>query len=583
MRQTASLFGNDIREALHLEQAWEKSEQLPSYLPFFVGSELIGHIHNNSNQLIVGRRGTGKTHLLGAFSEHIGIKCPSELAILISIMELGQTPPLPYTESPEFAAKRMARDKFEQFLRAFYYKLLNQVTMFAQNKLRPHIEERKWKQLHKEIDDRLLLLMEAIELGREYSVSKTRRHIRRDTFKTKKGLGAEADVCLKNILPSVDAKVSLGGHSDRAGEENVETTMESIIAVDLHDVRDLLSRLIECLGLGTLYILIDEWMEIDKNTPSSIQANFAQLLKMTFFNHSHISVKIASVWHETTLYSKGDLAQSQGLQLGQDIQMGPDLDSAFFSSEDAVFSFCKNTLFKRLSHASETLKCLEVDGEINDVFITEIFDNRPNFRAFLAATHGIPRDMMKIFFKCSLRIRCNFNEDCIDFHLISAVAMDAYKTIKRKSIDPGSTAQMMLNRIDKYLEETGRRLFLIENSQVKTCGHLRELVDDEIIHRIPSSMTPRCVRNTHKAFHIDYGNMVDWITSKRGDISEILNHSVVPCFAMDFDSTFQSYVLDAVAVAKDRITCSHCGNGFMIDNPVYKKAKICPRCATETE
>jgi len=139
----------------------------------------------------------------------------------------------------------------------------------------------------------------------------------------------------------------------------------------------------------------------------------------------------------------------------------------------------------------------------------------------------------------------------------------------------------MLNMIDDYLEKTSRRLFLVENSQVKACPHLRELVDDEIIHQIPSSMTPRCIRNTHKAFHIDFGNVVDWIDTKRKEIKEILDHSIVPHFPDDFDSIYSDYVLNAVSVAEDHITCSKCGFGFIKHNPVYNKAGICPRCAEE--
>ena len=43
-----------------------------------------------------------------------------------------------------------------------------------------------------------------------------------------------------------------------------------------------------------------------RNTPSEIQPHFAQLLKILFFNNKHFAVKIASVWHQTTLYDKAD-------------------------------------------------------------------------------------------------------------------------------------------------------------------------------------------------------------------------------------------------------------------------------------
>jgi DNA replication protein DnaC len=68
-RKTRSLYGDLIRDALLHEQPWLKSEDLPEFKRFYVNNDLIEAIHNNGNHLIVGRRGTGKTHLLGSFVE----------------------------------------------------------------------------------------------------------------------------------------------------------------------------------------------------------------------------------------------------------------------------------------------------------------------------------------------------------------------------------------------------------------------------------------------------------------------------------------------------------------------------------
>jgi len=430
MRQSPSLYGVLLKKALHLEQVWEKAEQVPPslLLPFFVGTELFSQIHNNSPQLIVGRRGTGKTHFLGAFSQYVWTECPSEIPIIISITDLGQTPPLPYTESSDFIAKRMAREKFEQFLRLLLNRLIVLASQHCEIRLKPGMQKREWETLQQKVDNQLLRLMEAIELGREYHIAKKRHHSITRKQELETGKGAEIELGLMRLQPHLDARLSRGKRSKSTDDDEMETTIDSIIGVDLHDVREIISNLIELLKINTIYILIDEWMEIDKNTPSSVQAYFAQLLKITFLNHPHNSVKIGSIWHETTLYSRGDIARSQGLQLGHDIQMGPDLDTAFLSAEEDIWRFCKELLFRRLSHVSPELRSLRTDGEIDNIFITELFDNKSNFKAFIAASHGIPRDIMKIFHKCSLRIKSDFSKDCIDYTLISNVAKDIYKT-----------------------------------------------------------------------------------------------------------------------------------------------------------
>ncbi len=165
---------------------------------------------------------------------------------------------------------------------------------------------------------------------------------------------------------------------------------------------------------------------------------------------------------------------------------------------------------------------------IDDRLIVELFDNKINFKAFIAASHGIPRDLMSIFQKCSLRIRRDFKNSCIDYKLISDVSKDIYRMQKRKAIDPSSISQKLLNLINSYLEDTGRRLFLVDHSNIISLTPLRKLVDEGLIHPIPSAVTHRRIRETYRAYHIDYGNFADWIETEQKDIKSLLaRHSAI--------------------------------------------------------
>ena len=213
--------------------------------------------------------------------------------------------------------------------------------------------------------------------------------------------------------------------------------------------------------MNVLYILIDEWMELDKKTPSGIQPLFAQLLKTTFFNSKKIAVKIATIWHQTTLYDKDDMERSKGIQVKHDIARDIDLDTAFLTSNEEVIDFCKSLLYKRLSYKCKDLEALCRDDNIDDIFITELFDNVNNFKAYITASHGLPRDMMDLFRKCSLKINSNFEVYCISHHLVFSISKHIYKTDKRKNIDPVSIPHKLLSVINKYMERTGNRLFIV--------------------------------------------------------------------------------------------------------------------------
>jgi len=334
--------------------------------------------------------------------------------------------------------------------------------------------------------------------------------------------------------------------------------------------------------------LIDEWMELDKRTPSGIQPVFAQLLKKTFFNSKSISTKIASVWHQTSLYDRNVMEKSKGVELKHDIMRSVDLDTAFLTKEEDVFNFCKELLFKRLLYACEVagitpdksiVPMMNGNGGVYDIFINELFDNKQNFKAFIISSHSIPRDIMNTFHLASLKIKRDFESYCIDHNLVYQVAKQAYKTDKRKTILPNSDAQKLLQLINEYMNKSNQRIFLIENSQVPASIALQKLIDEELIHQVPSAVTHRAICDTHKTYLVDFGNYVDFIETRKSDITLLLNESVIASFPDDFEENILGYVIDISFIESEYIKCPLCTRSFAIDQPVYVNANMCMYCA----
>lgn len=576
-RKTKSLYGASICESLTHEMPYLKSEELPSYRPFYVDFSMLDELHNNSNQLVIGRRGTGKTHLLGTFNELIRDEFPTELSVMISIMEACPiTPPGHDTESKEFSRKRLAKAKFKGFLRVFFGKLLAICDRRIKTMLAAGIERSKCD----DANTLLTRLLEEIELGSAHKTKATFREHATEKIVAEHNLSGKAGISVGGAA----SKISLEGGVGRGQKENSvterNTDIEGILSVDLYEIRKLVHELLDALGIETLYILIDEWMELEKETPSNIQPIFAQYLKTTFFNSRQIAIKIASVWHQTTLYDRDDMERSHGIQLKHDIIPSIDLDTAFITANEEVWQFCKSLLFKRLAFICEDIRCLELsDGEIDNIFVTELFDNEDNFKAFITATHGIPRDIMQLFQKCSLKIKRNFEKRCISHKLVFTMSKETYNKIKRKNIDPTSTAQTLLSAVNRHMEAVGSRIFLVENGQSGKSKALRKLVDEELVHQIPSSVTPRAIRDTHKVYIVDFGNYVDWITTKSTDLSSLLAESVLAKFPDDFGDRYKDFVIDVSATEVDILNCLACRKKVEKTHPVFVKAGICPQCA----
>lgn len=579
-RRTPSLFGRDLKNSLGLEQVKLKSEDLDNYSDFFVDNGLLDRLRTNENQLIIGRRGTGKTHLLGAFHESVHDKKEywNCVSIFISIMEVRrQTPPVVDDDSSATHKARIAaKDLFSSFLRLFFDRFLNVVDF----KLK-EIERTNHASISKPILDNtfnhLLHLLSEIENGSAYESErkKVERITRNQKGKTAAGAGAALEV--SGLKAKASGSLNIGKEGESATHKEAITEINSVYQIDLQKVRELTLTILGELGIDTMFLLIDEWMELEKRTPSQIQPHFAQLLKATFFNTGIVSVKIASVWHQTSLYSKDDLARSEGIQTAHDISFDINLDTAFLTREEDVSRFCKELLFRRVSHVCPKIKRMQTKDGIDDTFVSELFDNSSNFKVFISASHGIPRDLMNIFQKSTLKISRDFEKKCIDIPLVSEVSSNIYKAEKRKRIDPSSMAQKLLTFLNEYMSKNDRRMFFVKNEQA---GYrtLQKLVDEEMIHQIPSSSVHRDITDKYKVFTIDFGNYADLLDSRNQPLEKLLDEFIVPDFSNSVLDDYRSFIVDVAPFEVVLEKCEACGYGYPTNHPVVKKQRACPKC-----
>lgn len=127
-RKNPSLYGARFKKRLLDEVVWFRSEKLPNYSEFYVDNDHITRIDNNGDHLISGRRGTGKTHLLGVFHELIQSRS-NEVSVFVSLTDIGYQSH-EYFESQDTNSKnrRVARQVFSAFLHDFFDKLLDSVS-----------------------------------------------------------------------------------------------------------------------------------------------------------------------------------------------------------------------------------------------------------------------------------------------------------------------------------------------------------------------------------------------------------------------------------------------------------------------
>lgn len=584
-RITESKHGASLKLAIKGERPWLKSEDLPSFRRFYVNESVLETIHNNSNHLIVGRRGTGKTHLLGTFREYINDDCDTELAIGVSILDAAHnqsSPPASGNENLAFENKKAAATVFTGFLRMLAKELERSVDK-KKECYKKKLHFLKYRKINKEGKNLISKLFYEINFGSSPQKAKSTEQILSvDGTSQNILMKGGVNTSIKPIEAKAEGSASVTGESESEKSRIITKQLEQHLYTDLYKIKNIILEILNLLEIELLFILIDEWMELDKRRPSGIQPLFAQLLKKSFFNEKRFSVKIASVWHLTTLYDKDHLERSKGVQLHHDIQCAVDLDTIFFTSESKVCNFFKELLFKRLVYLHKDLSSLEKNGLVQDKFIDEVFDGMENFKALILASHGIPRDFMHIFLTCANEIKGEFETNCINKEIIFNVTADHYKRIKRKNIDSASVAQKLLEEINSYMNSTGRRYFIVKNNAALESLSLKKLVDEELIHQIPSAVTPRTIRDKFKAFYIDLGNYIDWARENNTNRLQEQTLSIIPEFPEDIsDENASRYEIKPIYEDKGMVVCTNILCGYIFDsiNPVYKKFSSCPSCA----
>lgn len=108
-----------------------------------------------------------------------------------------------------------------------------------------------------------------------------------------------------------------------------------------------LKGLIEVVGLAQVGLYIDEWSEV----PLELQPLLADAIRKIILTNPKISVKIAAIEHRTNLISPREGNQYVGFELGADIPTGLNLDDflVFDNDQDRAVDFFKTLLFKHVS------------------------------------------------------------------------------------------------------------------------------------------------------------------------------------------------------------------------------------------
>ncbi len=379
----------------------DRAEELADPSGTYVGTAFLGMLLNKRNQVIFGRRGTGKTHLLRRLQDELVARL-GELGVVPAYVD-GAT--LGGSVSPSSDPAAIALGLYAELMRD----TVGELARFIDAGLQPGRWERffpgaRREQLGQVRDtvarlDRLLAagqvrMLPMGEAQAEYedldeAVSRQRvaaggnaAAALSDTRTLGIKLGASAEKELRKSAPQVSTR-----------------TVAGQTYLPFAEVTGLIRQLLATLGDASLAILVDEWSSLGD---ADVQPLLAQLLRLTA--QGGICVKLACLPGRTKLFRAGEGGRNPvGLELGDDITADVDLDSVVFADNDIaqLARFFMALLQHHLAPAVPAAGQATLE-EFTRYVLTRRMADEHVLAELCQVSSAVPRDFINVFRQASI-------------------------------------------------------------------------------------------------------------------------------------------------------------------------------------
>jgi hypothetical protein len=551
-----------------------RSENQRDYQDLFVDLKQLPFLDTPDWQVVFGRRGTGKTFLLKLLQEESEARVRTDrvLAIYVSAQDCRTSPTGRTVDDRTYAV-----GYFQTFIDLVVTRLTDHVEELLG---KPGVLETvlgSQRRRKEEIEDLLLELLTLSQVGAPVaafdSVTHSQSESASEDHAARAAIGADARLLPAGVAAA--AKASAARRFSRSASERSAVQREGPAVPRYALVRERLVELVGKLALARIDILLDEWSVLDPTAATSIQPEFADLLKRTFAGTPHLSIKIATNRYQTRFSNRGAGGSYRGLELDADIFEATNLDRALLDHDDLV-SFYEELLYKRLVYQQPQLEVFDPEraGRPDEQFIRSIFRTRDSFEELVKGAQGIPRDFILLF--NSLAQHAGYSVNPLWRGSFVRNRIRDKSVGGQAEIEYQSEASQLLSRcIREVITRTNARTFVIRRADVQRHGAaLDELLEKRLIHEYPRSELPGDVRSAYNGYLLDYGTWLDWARTVQRDPSA--TDELLPRIST---ANIGKYTIDTAPIAtSERLTCPHCGHVFEPSARSYQVRGLCPEC-----
>lgn len=452
-------------------------------------------LDSTNNQLLYGRRGTGKTHALRYF---LDIRNRAgDIAIYVDCQNIGSNQSI-YEDKSLTLAERATR------------LLIDVCTTVHSGLLEAFTDpQRGW-----DLSSVAPILDKFVDAVSEVKVVGT---LEEETQDKRSAVNVEKDGLTASLTGSqFSLNATLAGESTSSQSQEGRTKQAGVPTawIKFGFLNQTVREISQFIAPRRLWVLIDEWSTV----PLDLQPYLADLLRRTFFTSEHVSVKIAAIEHRSTFRLDRDQQSYIGFEVGADISPAVNLDDylVFDNNSDRAELFFR-TLIE--NHVRVLAKEMDIAGQLNSSdFIGSAFTQTNVFLEFVKASEGVPRDAMHLLAQVAQKA----NEDAISMPMLRTAALTFFHTDKYSAIQSNPSNRKLLDWIrDEVIGTRRTRAFLLPvGTQDET---INRLFDRRALH-----IKNRSMSSAHRpgerfvVYQLDYGCYADLMNTDKAPMGYLI-------------------------------------------------------------
>lgn len=475
------------RAVLQLTRRAEANQPKELMETFVSAGPLLAKLATVDHQILYGRRGTGKTHVLQYLVEEHRKK--RNMAVYVDLRTIGSNTAI-YADLTIPFPERGTR-------------LLCDVLGYIYNELSSQILEETYTGSDHDYSNALKMLdlfsesMTDVRVIGNVERVETVEEERTDKSELEIGLAVSAN-------PSIT--VSIGDSNGRRGrtESTKKVSGPTRQYVHFGKISNVLGELITSVQ-RSLWLILDEWSVI----PPDLQPLLADMLRRSVMPVRGVTVKIGAIEMRSNFRVSDGIGGYIGFELGADISADTDLDDfmVFGNDNEKAETFFSELLFRHVSTFLPEDERLKISTP-ND-FILKAFTGREAFTEIVRAAEGIPRDAINIAIIAATKA----DDKRISVEIVRQAARTWYVRDKEKSVQSNEEANALLHWvIDEVIQNRRARAFLLEQGTSARNELISSLYDSRVIHVIKRNVAAKDKPGVRfDVYTLDFGCYVDLI------------------------------------------------------------------------